>query len=275
MNELFQAIILGIVQGLTEFLPISSTGHLIVIPEILGWDGLVSSLSFDVALHVGTTLAVLVYFWRDWVRLIKAFLSNLPLGLGKVWTDPDSRLFVLLFLGSLPAGVSGFFLQEQVETSFRDPAYVAGALILFALVLFWADSLKGKKDIQRLGVLDSLFVGCAQAISLFPGVSRSGATITGSLVRGLNRQAATRFSFLLSTPIIVGASVFKFKALFSEGGFQDSFNLFLVGGLAAAVSGWLAISWLLKFVQTQNFKPFVIYRLVLGTLILLFSYLQT
>jgi len=274
MSEIFKALILGIVQGLSEFLPISSTGHLIVIPELLGWDGLVSSLSFDVALHLGTTLAVLAFFWRDWMRLVRAFITNLSSGPSQVFAEKDSRLFVLLILGSIPAGVLGFLIQEQVETSLRDPVYVALALIIFAFVLAWADTIKGNRQADKISIFDSIFIGVAQAISLFPGVSRSGATITAGLLRGLSREEATRFSFLLSTPIVVGAAAFKFKELFVEGGFQGGADLFLVGGVAAAVSGWFAIKWLLKFVQTNSFKPFVIYRIVLGVAILLATFLR-
>ncbi|MDP2671663.1 MAG: undecaprenyl-diphosphatase UppP [bacterium] len=270
MVEIFQAVILGFIQGMTEFLPISSTAHLIVVPWFFGWQGVVASLPFDLALHIGTSLAVIGFFWRDWVRLFLSFLRNLPGGTKKIWQETESRLFLLLALGSIPAAIAGVFLENIVENSFRkDMVLITSVVIIFALVLYWADSRIGKRKVEKVTLRDSLAVGFAQVLALIPGVSRSGITITAGLLAGLDREAATRFSFLLSTPIIVGASLFKFKDIIKEGGFGDHFDIFLVGSLASAVSGWIAIKFLLSFVQKNSFRVFVVYRLVVGVALLL------
>lgn len=272
INEIFQAAILGTVQGLTEFLPISSSGHLILIPELLGWRGVVNSLSFDVALHFGSTIAVVGFFWRDWGRIIAAFLQNLPKGSKAVLGNFDSKLLVLIIIGSIPAGIAGLIFENYFESAVRNPTLIASALIVFALVLFLAD-LFGKKSrkFESLGWSDALWLGLAQTLALVPGVSRSGITITAGLFKQLDREAAARFSFLLSTPIIVAASVLSVKDItrsYAEG----NLLVFFVGFVFAAVSGWLAIKLLLNFVKRNNFNIFVVYRILLGLGILLFLF---
>ncbi len=268
--EIFQAIILGIVQGASEFLPISSSGHLILVPKLFGWTGVVDSLSFDVALHFATSLAVIVYFWSDWIRLIRAFLTNFPKGLDKVWNDNDSRLFVLLIIGCVPAAIFGFLFQDLIEQEFRNTQLVSSLLIIFALVLFAAEKV-GKKNRSQdsLGIFDSVLIGVAQAIAIFPGVSRSGITISTGLFRNLTRIEAARFSFMLSTPVILGAALLRSKDIFS-GASNGSMDVFIAGFIAAAISSWLAIRILLSFVQKRGFTIFVVYRIVLGLAILLF-----
>lgn len=270
MSDFFQALILGIVQGLTEFLPISSTGHLVVVPKIFGWEGVVSTLSFDVALHIGSTIAVLSFFWKDWARLLIAFSQNLSQGFGKIWSDHDSRLLLLLILGSVPAGLVGLALEDLIETSLRSLSLVAAAMIGFGLVLFWADRLAGKRGVEKANLADAIFVGIAQALALIPGVSRSGITITAGLMRGMSRESATKFSFLLSTPAIVGAALLKSKDVVSQG-LDGQQGIFLVGMIAAAVSGWVAIKFLITFVQTNTFRVFVVYRIVVGIAILVIA----
>lgn len=265
--EIFQALILGLVQGASEFLPISSSGHLIIVPNVLGWHGLVDSLTFDVALHLGTSVAVIAFFWKDWRALFKSFFRNLPAGFKAVWADTNSRLLLLLAAGSVPAAFAGILLEKKVEESFRSNSLVAFDLIVFALLLFWVDRVsKKRRGQEKIGLFDSIFIGVAQAIALFPGVSRSGITISAGLVRDLDRETATRFSFLLSTPAILGASILKLKDLSTN--FDTNSGVFVVGFLAAALSGWLAIKLLLSFVKSNNFSVFVLYRILIGLLIL-------
>ncbi len=275
MDEIFQAIILGIVQGASEFLPISSSGHLILVPYIFNWHGIVDSLSFDVALHIGTTVAVIAYFWKDWVELITAFFKALPRGLSGILSDFKAKFFLILIIGSVPAALIGFVFQDFIEKNVRQPLLVAGFLIGFSLVLFLADRVgKGNRDQKKVGFIDGLIVGLAQSVSLLPGVSRSGITITSGLFRNMDRETATRFSFLLSTPIIVGAGALKLKDIFQGSVAAGSQAVFLTGFIAAAISGWFAIKFLLKFVQTNNFTVFVIYRLLVGFAIIAFVFFK-
>lgn len=269
MNEIFQALVLGVVQGLTEFLPVSSTGHLILFPWLFNWNGVVNSLPFDLALHTGTLLAVFLFFWKDWVDLVTAFLKNLSGGWSKLWADMNSRLFLLLVIGSVPAGIFGVLLDKLAEEKLRSPLLIALAMIGFGCILYWADSFNGKREMGKLTLKDSILIGFAQVIALVPGISRSGSTITGGLFLGLDRKTATKFSFLLSTPIIAGAALFKFKDMVKEGGLGGNSIVFLVGLLAAAISGWLAIRFMLRYVQSNKFTIFVFYRFVIGAFILL------
>lgn len=268
--EVLQAIILGIVQGASEFLPISSSGHLILVPKLFGWTGVVDSLSFDVALHFATSVAVIVYFWSDWLRLIRAFLANFPKGIDSIWKNTDSRLFVLLVVGSLPAAIFGYLFQDFVEEKVRNSVLVASLLIIFALVLLVAEKIGKKNRSQNsLGLLDSLLIGVAQAVAIFPGVSRSGITISTGLFQGLTRAEAAKFSFMLSTPIILGAALLRSKDILA-GADNGSIAVFVAGFIAAAVSSWLAIKILLAFVQRRGFMVFVIYRIIVGVAVLIF-----
>ncbi len=270
MTEVFQAVILGIVQGASEFLPISSSGHLILVPKIFGWTGVVDSLSFDIALHFATSLAVIVYFWSDWLRLIRAFLANISGGLVGIWKNADARLFVLLVVGSVPAAIFGYLFQDIIEEKVRNTTLVASLLIIFALVLFSAEKIGKKNHTQdSLGIFDSLLIGFAQALAIFPGVSRSGITISTGLFRNLTRIEAARFSFMLSTPIILGAALLRSKDIL-VGSADGSMLVFVAGFVAAAISSWLAIKVLLSFVQNKTFTVFVVYRIILGLAILFF-----
>jgi len=266
MDEL-RAIVIGLVQGLTEFLPISSSGHLIVVRELFHWHFLEGDLTFDVALHLGTTVAVLAYFWREWLEMLAALLpgrkpAGVPANPGSIY---NSRFLMLLVIGSLPAALVGFALNDWVENEVRSPLVVSAMLIVFGLVLLFAERLGQKaRQIAGAGWGDAVLVGCAQAVSLVPGVSRSGITITAALVRGFRREDAARFSFLLATPVIVGAGLLKMTEAIHDGIPSGDVPVLLVGTVAASVVGWASIGYLLRLVQTQSYAPFVAYRILAG-----------
>jgi undecaprenyl-diphosphatase len=266
--SLIQALILGVVQGLSEFLPISSSGHLILVPWLLGWGQ--SGLTFDVALHVGTTLAVLLYFGRDWVRLIGAVLRGLTNRSAR--QGSDWRLAWMIVLGSVPAAIAGAALGSTVEEAIRQPLIVAALLVVFGLLLGYADRVAPRT--RRMGSLtlrDALIIGVAQAIALVPGVSRSGITLTAGLLLGLDRPAAARFSFLLSAPVIVGAVLFEAFKVVRAGGLQGDGTVFAVGIAASAITGLIAIRFLLGYLQRHSVSVFVGYRVVVGTAMLLLT----
>jgi undecaprenyl-diphosphatase len=257
---LARAILLGILQGLGEFLPISSSGHLIVVPWLFGWPD--SGLSFDVALHLGTLFAVAAAFWRDWLRLIAAFFRALPEG--RVLADPDARLLVYLALASIPGALAGLLLESWAETVFRSAALVATMMAVMGLVLWLADRRANRDTGTSVSLRDALLIGCAQALAIVPGTSRSGATIAAALFLGQRREAAARFSFLLALPITAGAALVKVPLLFRNG--SDPLPV-LAGMVAAAISGFLAIRLLLSYVRTRTYTPFVLYRLAFAALV--------
>jgi len=266
MISIFQALVLGIVQGIAEFLPISSTAHLILVPYFLGWPD--PGLSFDVALHVGTLLAVLAFFWKDWLNIFGSTYKNLKTNGLKSWKND---LLFLLVIGTIPGAIFGVLLESKADTVFRSPVLIACTLILAGILLYWADkNFKGGKDLKELNLKDSIIIGLAQTVAIIPGVSRSGATITAGLTRKLNKISAARFSFLLSTPIIAGAALIKLPHLFKEGITAP----ILVGILASAISGFFAIKYLLKFLEKRGYAVFFWYRLLLGVAILLFVFLR-
>jgi undecaprenyl-diphosphatase len=259
--EIVYAVVLGIVQGLTEFLPISSSGHLVLAPWLLGWEDL--GLSFDAALHLGTAVALLAYFWREWVRLGAAVARGLVSAEAR--RSFDWRFAWLLFLGSVPVGLIGIAFERPIEELLRSPVQVALLLIGFGLLLLIAERLgRQQRKLAEVGVVDALVVGCSQALALAPGVSRSGVTMTAGLFRGLTREAAARFSFLLSAPITVAAGLYKLRG----GVPPDERLLFGAGVVAAAVTGVVAIWFLLRWVQTNSFLPFVLYRVAFGLVVL-------
>jgi undecaprenyl-diphosphatase len=271
MEQIFPAAFLGIVQGLTEFLPISSSGHLIVLPKLFGWKGLIDSLSFDVALHLGSSLAVVGFFWRDWLRILGKFFGLLAMDRKNLFANADSKLLLLLIVGSIPAAAVGLLFQDFIETNVRSMLLVGAMLVIFGLILWWVDrAATQKKKFGEVSWYDAVVVGTAQAISLIPGVSRSGITITAARLQNLNRESAVRFSFLLSTPAIVGASLLTFKDWWGAG-VSGSSPTFLIGFLAAAASGWLAIKFILAFIQKNNFNIFVIYRIAFGLLLIFWA----
>ena len=262
MDTVFQAIVIGIVQGLTEFLPISSSAHLILIPQVLGWDDpFLNSAAFDVMLHMGTLAALLAYFWRDLWRYFLAGLAALRDR--RVGDDPDRKLALLLVVSVIPAALIGVLLEGFIDTFFRaEPLYVCGLLVVGAVILFIADrAAKHVKKMEDLRVSEALGIGLAQALALFPGISRSGITIAAGLFLGLERAAAARFAFLMGTPIIAGAGLWKMRQLASGGAGAFEPAVLAAGVIASAVSGLFAIWFLLRYLQNHNMDIFVIYRI--------------
>ncbi len=271
---IYQVVVLAVVQAITEFLPISSTAHLALVPWLLKWRD--PGLTFDVALHVGTLAAVLLYFWRVWVRLAFAGFG-LPPPVGPAHAahpDPDEevadrRLIWLLAVGTLPAAVIGYTFEHYVETTLRSPYVMAASMILVALLMGYVESnsrqARGLKD-MRLG--DSLAVGFAQAVALVPGVSRSGITITAALMRDFRRDTAARFSFLLSTPVVAGAVTKKAVDLLRAGIPPEMHLPFLVGIAVSGVVGYFVIAFLIRYLQTRTLRIFIYYRIVFGVIIL-------
>lgn len=256
-----QAIVLGAVQGLTEFLPISSSGHLILIPWLLGWTQ--SGLSFDAALHLGTAFALLLYFGREWVALARGLARGLFESEGR--RAPEWKLAWLIALGSVPAGAIGVLLESTIEEQLRTPIQVGALLIAFGLLLAVAERLGGQqRKIAEVGYLDALLIGLSQALALAPGVSRSGVTMTAGLLRGLTREASARFSFLLSTPITVLAGLYALR----RGVPADEVVGFVLGVAASALVGLAAIWFLLRWLQRNSFVLFVVYRVLLGLFVL-------
>ncbi|MCU1336417.1 MAG: Undecaprenyl-diphosphatase [Bryobacterales bacterium] len=265
---LLHAIILGIIQGLTEFLPVSSSAHLALIPWLLGWAD--QGLSFDIALHVGTVLAVIVYFFRDWVQVI-AQGFGLKFG-ADMEIRRNPRLLWLLVLGSIPAGIAGLLVKDLAENVWRNNQYLIGSmLILVALFMWWADRQGSRnKDLGNVTPGDSLTIGAAQALALVPGVSRSGITICAGLLRHLDRASAARFSFLLATPAIAGAAAKDAWDLMRHGGGipHDMRTAMLVGILVSAVTGALTIQFFLNFLRRRSLAFFVWYRVIFGIIVI-------
>lgn len=260
-----QSVILGLIQGIGEFLPISSTAHLVLVPWFFGWSD--PGLAFDVALHLGTLIAVLAYFWRDWVDIIKAAAQRVFQKKHAVHGAmyPDNLLW-LLVVASVPGALFGMLFEKRVETVFRSPLLIAGTLSVVGLALFLVDRYaKHKKNIDEICWKDALLIGCSQALAIIPGVSRSGATITAGLALGLSREGAARFSFLLSTPIIFGAAALKIPHLMREG--MDAGMLIAIA--CAALSGYLAIKYMLRLIAKIGYAPFLYYRLALAAAVIL------
>ena len=271
MPDLLKAAILGIVQGLTEFLPVSSTGHLVLLEKGLDVSQERLGLAFDAAIHLGTLLAILVYFWETVVRLVVAGFASIS---RRRWDfSADSRLAWLIVIGTVPAALIGFFLENTVEEKLRDPAWVATMLILFSAVLVLAE-LSGTRRLRvsQLGPLTALFVGLAQAVALMPGVSRSGITISPGLFAKLERQQAAVFAFLLSGPIVAGAGFKKVYDVLKkahEGLLgRDDLMFFVVGFILAAITGYFTIRFFLAYLQRHSLYPFVVYRVALGIIVL-------
>jgi undecaprenyl-diphosphatase len=278
---IIEAIILGFVQGATEFIPISSSAHLIIIPWLFGWtDPALTSLSFDVALHLGTLVALLAYFARDWVRLAKGFY--LSIRERRIGEDPDRRLAWMVILATVPGGLAGWLLESRIEALFHTPGVpippstliiMAAIIGGFGVLLLLSDFLgRQVENMEDLNVWKTLLIGVSQAIAVFPGVSRSGATISTGLALGLNRESATRFSFMLSAPIIAGAGIKSIVNIYSgvQAGalVRTDLIIFPVGFLMAALTGFYCIRFLLRYLQENNLNIFVYYRWALAVLIL-------
>ncbi len=284
---ILQAIILGIVQGLAEFIPISSSAHLIIVPWLFGWDDpVLGSLSFDVALHLGTLVALLWFFAADWVRLIRAVIASIVER--KIGDDVDRRLAWFIVIGTIPGGIAGVLGEKTIEELFHKPnapiapmAMIAMAIIIALLgaALFVAERIaKHVRAMNDLTFKDAIVIGLSQAFAIFPGVSRSGSTITAGLVLGLQRETAARFSFLLSAPIIAGAgakSLLNIYGDFRAGHIaQGELILFPIGFVAAAISGYFCIKFLLRFLQKNSTDLFVYYRWALAILIIAVAVLR-
>lgn len=259
----WEALALGAVQGATEFLPISSSAHLTLLPRMLGWSSpLLNSLAFDVALHLGTLVAVLGYFWRDVVRLLTAWAQGLVLG--RPFGTPDARLAWFILAATLPVVAFAVVLEPWIETTFRTPMWVAVNLVGFGLLLGWAELISiRRRSLGEMTFLQALAIGLAQALALMPGVSRSGATLTAGLALGFQREEAARFSFLLMLPVVTSAVVHQAPALATIGPAEDLAAL-AAGSAASTGMGLLVIHWLLGFLRRRPVYVFVAYRCVLA-----------
>jgi undecaprenyl-diphosphatase len=253
-----QIVVLALVQGLTEILPISSSAHLALVPHIFNWPD--QGLSFDVALHIGTAIAIIAYFRADLARMTTAWFGSIA----QRKLDTDSRLMWGVLLGTIPAGLAGLLIADFVETELRSPRFIACTLIGFALLLWLAD-VRGarKREVASIGIRDAIIIGIAQAIALMPGVSRSGITMTAGLALGLTRQAAARFSFLLSLPIVLLAGTLRMAQLAVSPEPAHWPTLILASALSGIIT-FLCIHFFLKFLARAGMLPFVIYRLILG-----------
>jgi len=269
MDQLIQAVVLGLVQGLTEFLPVSSSGHLIIVPELLGWhDPFIESLAFSVMLHIGTLGALLLYFRDDWLRLIPAGLATIRDR--SLQGDPDRRLAWLLVASTIPAVIVGVAFNDIIETAFREPRLVAVTLVLGAIVLWLADRLGSRtRQIDGLTFPIALGIGAAQALALVPGISRSGISISAGLFAGLNREAAARFAFLMATPITAGAGLWELRKIVAgEAGVDLPLAPLAAGMIAALVAGIAAIAVLMRFLRSHGVGVFVAYRIALAALVI-------
>lgn len=261
----FQAAVLGVVQGLTEFLPVSSSGHLILVPYFLDWP--LQSLSFDIATHTGTLLAIIAYFHRDLRDLLVGFFTGKPVSM-----DPDFAprpMAWCIALGTIPAGLVGLFFQDWIEENLRSPYVVAGTTLVYGILLYIADRI-GRKErpIGQLGLADALVIGCAQALALVPGTSRSGVTITAALLLGFARPAAARFTFLLIVPISVLVAAKDAKDLVEAGVGAAELTPMAVGLVTSAIVGYAVIAWLLSWLRSRSLNVFVVYRIALAAVIL-------
>jgi undecaprenyl-diphosphatase len=263
---IYQAVVLAIVQALTEFIPVSSTAHLVLIPWLFGWkDG---GLTFDVALHAGTLVAVVIYFFRDWLQIIgQAFGLN-------IGSDPDLKqnrnLLWLLAVGSIPIGIFGYLFDKQADTTWRQPYVIGTMLIVVGIVMWMAEKRRiGSKSMSTIQMSDSVAIGLAQAVAVIPGTSRSGATISAGLFRNMTRETAARFSFLLSTPAIAAAVAKKAWDIHKEGGIPADMKMPIVVGIAVSgILGAIVIAFFLRYLRRDSLMPFVYYRIVFGIIVI-------
>jgi undecaprenyl-diphosphatase len=269
MDLIFQAAVLGVVQGLTEFLPISSSWHLIVAPQLLGWkDPFINSAAFDVMLHMGTLVALLLYFWADLWRYLRAFLRSLAER--RIGADTDRRLAWLLLITIIPGALLGALGESFFDTFFRE--HSAGFLVVLMLagaaILWLADRIGTQsRQLDGLGVRDAVVIGAAQALALFPGISRSGITISSGLYLGLTREAAARFSFLMAVPIIAGAGIWKGRELLTGGLAGSDVGPLAAGFIASVIAGVIAIVWMLGYLRRHSYDIFVGYRIAAAAVV--------
>ena len=269
MEEIVQAIVIGVVQGLTEFLPVSSSAHLIVLPRVFGWnDELITSSTFVVMLHMGTLAALLLYFWRDVITLLRAFAALLRER--SFGGDPDRKLSLVLLISVVPAALFGLAFESFIEEFFYDAVIVIPFILAGGAGLLWLAERIGTRtrDIHHVELGDGVFIGVAQMFALFPGISRSGVTIAAGLARGLERDAAARFAFLMGIPIIAGAGMWKTREVVSGEAGDIDLVVLAAGVIAAAVSGWLAISFMLRYLKDHSTYLFIAYRLLAAAVFL-------
>ena len=269
---IFHAIVLGLVQGLTEFLPVSSSGHLLLVPWLMGWNDFADvsvEKAFDVALHLGTLIAVAGYFRKDLAKYIQdglrmVFQRQRP-------STPEGRLAWLLVVASIPAALFGAIFGNWVDENLGKPVIIGVSLMVFALVLAWADRRPGERDFSQMSRRDAGLIGVAQVLALNPGTSRSGISISAARLLGFDRDSAVRFSFLLSIPVTAGAVLVKLTKLFKDGVPEGLAMPMLIGIVTAGLSGWLAVAGLLRLIKTQTFNAFVIYRLAAGVAVVVIA----
>ncbi|MDD8019851.1 MAG: undecaprenyl-diphosphate phosphatase [Acidobacteriota bacterium] len=251
-----QALVLGILQGLGEFLPISSSAHLAVVPFLFHWN--YQGLEYDVMLHLGTLLSIVCFFWKDWIKIIKDGFRQ-P-------RAPEGHYLWFIILATIPGALAGFLLEEKAETVFRQPELIAVSLIFFSCLIFLADrSAKNQTGLEKLTLAQAMIIGLAQSLAILPGASRSGMTIMAALFLGFRRHDSARFSFWLSTPVIIGAALLELPKI----SLSQIKGPFFLGFLTSALVGFLSIKFLLTFLKTRTLMPFVIYRLLLAGLILI------
>ncbi len=272
---LYQAIILALVQAFTEFLPISSTAHLIIFPWLAGWKD--PGLAFDVALHAGTLLALLLYFFKEWLKLLLCGLGlKYPAAAPAEEVAHNRKMFWYLVIGTIPAGIAGLLFHHQIEDTLRQPKIIGVSMVVIALLMWLADSRKDlTRKVEDSNLSDGLLIGTAQALALWPGVSRSGITITAGLFRRLTREAATRFSFILSVPAIAGAVVMELPKLIKmhkAGGLDLPLSTLATSILISGIAGYFVIAFFLRYLQTRTLKVFVFYRLLFGIIILVLAF---
>jgi undecaprenyl-diphosphatase len=265
---LLQAIILGIIQGLTEFLPVSSSAHLVLTPYLLGWKiPPQEAFIFDVLVQVASLVAVIAYFWTDLMTILRAWLAGLLQR--KPFTDPQARLGWLLILATIPAGLTGLLIKDLVEQAFASPLATALFLFVTAGMLTAAEYFsRQQREMEQLNWKDALWIGLAQAVAIFPGISRSGATISGGMARGFKRPASARFAFLMSIPIMLAAGLLASLDMVKVSGEMSILPVFIPGLLASAIVSYFAIRWLLKYLAQHSLYIFAIYCAALGSLVL-------
>jgi len=282
--SIFQSIILGIIQGLTEFVPISSSGHLVLVRDILGWSD--PGLGFDVILHLGTLLAVLIYFRKEWIRLIKSFfLGVYSIAKPKAadsYKKEDRNLIIMIIIATIPAGLAGLIFGGVLNFMFRSIPWVVSFLFITAFLMIGVEMRRGKKyntyqkhrSIKEISFRDAAAIGVAQAVAVLPGISRSGVTISAGIFRGLKRSSAARFSFLLSAPIILGAGLVNICNVVKGEQFNGNWYLFLFGFVFSFIFGFLSIKYMIVYLKTKSLRLFVYYLIGLGIVLLVFNYLR-
>ena len=269
MQEYVQAIVYGIIQGLTEFLPVSSSGHLAIAPQLFGWED--PGAGYTAVIQLGTMAAVVIYFWSDLWRITRAWFADVPRSIGQVLRRPvppasnDARMGWYLVVATIPIGIFGLAFESQIETVVRDLRVIGTTLIVMGLLLLLAEKVGSRtKDLERVTTKDGVAIGLAQSLALVPGVSRSGATITAGLFLGFDRASAARFSFLLSIPAVVLSGLFQLKDIGAEG---PGIGPTLLATVVSFVVGYAAIAWLLKYLTSHSTLIFVIYRVGLGLMV--------